>query len=168
MNAGAGTPGGLVADANVLIDYAESGRIVLAAISRHLAPLYIPSPVLDDEVSALSGEQAGALGCTVVEPTLDQLMEAAVERGPLSYYDWLCLIVARDAGLAVLTNDKPLRRACRNSSVPLVWGLEAMVLLSRANRLSPVRALKVAERMSSKNPYITKTLLARFRSELGL
>lgn len=78
------------------------------------------------------------------------------------------LIDYADCGRAVLTNDKPLRRACRESSVPLVWGLQAMGLLTRAKRMSPKRALQVAEKMSSANPYITPSLLARFRSELGL
>lgn len=158
---------GLVADANVLIDYADSGRAVLGTISRYLAPVHIPSPILD-EVTQLSSQEVEELGCIVLEPGLDQVMEAAAAKGPVSFQDRLCLIVARDAGLAVLTNDKPLRRACQESSIPLVWGLQAMVLLTRAKRMSPRRALQVAEKMSSANSYITAQLLARFRSEIGL
>ena len=59
-------PAGLVADANVLIDYAESATSILALISLHVATFHIPMPVLE-EVHQLSEEDAAGLGINVVD-----------------------------------------------------------------------------------------------------
>ncbi len=110
-------PTGLIADANVLIDYAQSERSVLALISCHVASIYVPSPVFE-EVNKLSEKEVARLGINVVEPTLDQVLEAEAGDGPTSFEDRLCFVVARDGGWHLLTNDKALRKICQESSIP--------------------------------------------------
>ncbi len=159
---------GLVADANVLIDYIESDKTVLALMSRHLAPIHVPSPVFDDEVRKLSAKDAQALSIDVMEPTLDQVLEARAAQGATSWYDRLCLMVARDAGWSVLTNDIALRRACDGTKVSCVWGLEAMTILVGTKHLSAARAVGVAEKIARANPFITRRIVQRFRDDIAL
>ena len=159
-------PAGLVPDANVLIDYAESDRKVLTLIARHIAAIHVPSPVLA-EVRRLAAREAARLGVEVIEPTLAQATEAARGAGPTSFEDRLCLVVARDRGWACLTNDKALRKACEEAGVRCIWGLEAMVLLVRSGRLAAKRAWITAKRIGAGNPYITKAILGRFREQIG-
>ncbi len=160
-------PAGLVADASVLIDYAESDRSVLALMSRHLATIHVPSPVFE-EVHKLSEKDAARLGIDVVEPTLDQVLEAEAGEGPTSFEDRLCCVVGRDAGWSVMTNDAALRRVCDSIGIGCVWGLEAMTLLVERQHLSTERAVAIAEKIASVNIYITPKVLARFRKGIGL
>jgi len=160
-------PPGLVADANVLIDYAESDRSMLSLISRHLARIRVPSPVLG-EVDQLAESDAVSLGIVVVEPTLNQALEAEAGERPTSFQDRLCLVVARDGGWSVLTNDTALRRVCRDGGIPCVWGMEAMVILVDEGRLSPARAMRVAEGIARSNRFITQSILDGFRKRIGL
>ena len=166
MTAQPATLTGLVADANVLIDYAGAGLSVIGVIARHLAPVYIPSPILE-EVTQVFREQIEQLSCEVIEPTLAQASEAAGEPGSVSFQDRLCLIVARDARWQVLTNDKSLRSACGEVEVRCVWGLEAMALAVEAGHLSHKRAVTVAEKISAANRFITPAIVAQFRRRIG-
>jgi len=158
---------GLVADASVLIDYVETDRSILALISRRLATIRVPSPVLE-EVHRLSETAGAALGIDVVEPTLRQALEAQGGEGPMSFKDWLCFVVARDAGWSVLTNDMALRKACDSKGIPCVWGMEAMAMLVDAKHLSAARAMVVARKIARINPFITDSILDRFRDRIGL
>lgn len=166
MTAQPATLTGLVADANVLIDYAGAGLPVIGVIARHLAPIYIPSPILE-EVTQVSQEQVEQLRCEVIEPTLAQASEAAAGAGTVSFQDRLCLIVARDAGWQVLTNDRSLRNACGEAAVRCVWGLEAMALAVEAGHLSAKRAVAAVEKISAANRFITPEIVRRFRRRIG-
>jgi len=166
MNHASTEPTGLVPDANVLIDYVEADRGVLTLIAHHLAPIHIPSPVLT-EVRELSLREATRLGLHVVEPTLDQVGEAAKGSGPTSFQDRLCLILARDHEWGCMTNDKALRRACDDAGLPSVWGLEAMKMLVQTGNLRAGRAWATARRIAAANPYITKDILSRFKDQIG-
>ena len=102
---------GLVFDASALIDIVDVDPTLLTLVAREIAPVLIPLPVLR-EVSTLTEEECTALGLTVVEPTIEQLAEAATARGSLSEEDHLCLIVARDMGAICVTSDGALFNAC--------------------------------------------------------
>lgn len=159
-------PTGLLADANVLIDYAAAGLSMLGVLCRHLAPIHVPSPVLD-EVRQLSPSDLEQVGCAITEPTLAQASEAAAGAGTISFPDRLCLIVARDRGWHVLTNDRPLRNACHAFSVGCIWGLEAMAMVVEAGHLPAKRATTAAEKIAAGNPFITPAILRRFRARIG-
>lgn len=60
----------LVADANVLIDYAQTDPSVLTLHVRHFGPIYVPSVILD-EVDQLDAADCESLGLTVVEEPLE-------------------------------------------------------------------------------------------------
>ena len=152
----------LVGDASVLIDIADANEAVLALIAQHVARVVIPTPVLA-EVDSLDALKCAALGLEVVEPTLDQLREAAVPHPALSFADKVCLIVARDAGGTCWTNDGPLGDECHAIGVRRMRGLRPLIALVEAG----VRALDVAvgtvALISANNPYITPPIVAEFR-----
>lgn len=130
-------------DAPVLIDYAATDKTILGLAAQHIGPVNVLSPVLR-EVDELDESSCESLGIHIVEPTFAQLSQANQMVGRLSLEDALCLVVARESGWTCVTNDKPLRRACENAEVRVLWGLEIMVELVRLRQLSSTEALKVA------------------------
>jgi hypothetical protein len=89
--------GFLILDANVLIDYCAADRTVLTLISRHVGQVHVPVELLE-EVKALDEGECERLGLRVFEPELELLMMAGKRRPCLSYYDHLCLLVAKQGG----------------------------------------------------------------------
>lgn len=160
--------GSLLADANVLIDYAKADRGVLRLAAEHLGGLFVVSVVLHDEVRQLNDAACGRLGMGVIEPTFDQLAEAGSGARALSFNDWCCLIVARDRNHRVVTNDKALRRACARASVNTKWGLQLMLDLVADGHLDADRARRVAARIRELDPTrVTDAILTRFHARLG-
>ncbi len=157
-----------IADANVLIDYVKTNPKILGLVSKHVGPVYVVADVLA-EVEQLDAELCYAIGLTIVEGTLAQMTEASQRGGPLSFEDKLCLILARDNGWACLSNDGPLRDACKAQGVSVVWGLEIMLQLVDAGHVSAAEVIEVAESIHSINPlYITQKILNVFRRKAQL
>jgi predicted nucleic acid-binding protein len=159
-------PAIVVADANVLIDYAISSRDVLTRVSRHLWAVHVPRPVFN-EVDQLDYEDAAVLGITVVDPTFAQLEEAAKRGGRLSAQDRLCFIIARDNKWRCWTNDSRLRKLCLKHSIPAHWGLEVMLILCKMGQLDAREALKVAGRIHDVNKHhVSSAIIQEFTSKL--
>lgn len=155
-----------IADANVLIDYAQTSPDILGLVARHIGPVYVAAAVLD-EVEQLDEAQCQAIGLAPVEGSLAQMTEAAQRGGPLSFEDKLCLVLARDNGWACLSNDGPLREACKAQGVSVVWGLEIMLWLVQARHLDADKAIEVAEAIHLSNPlYITRKIITTFRHKV--
>jgi hypothetical protein len=107
--------------------------------------------------------QCQSFGLTIVEGSFAQLTEAAQRGGGLSFEDKLCLVLARDHGWTCLTNDGPLRDACKAQGVTVVWGLEIMLQLVEAGHVSADIAIAVAESIHAINPlYITRKIVSTF------
>ncbi len=167
MSSAPTAPAGLVPDANVLIDYANTEPEILSLIAKRLGDIYIPSPVLA-EVRQMSLRHARRLNLNILEPSFAQAAEAAnMTDSTISFEDRLCLIVARDNGWSCLTNDKRLRRACRNVGVSIMWGMESMRLLVTAGHMRADRAANTAKQMAQTNPCITDAILKRFLKQIG-
>lgn len=156
----------LVADANVLIDYAKTDPSILAMHVRHLGPIYVPSVILE-EVDQLDAADCERLGLTVVEEPPTILLAAAERRGPLSFEDRVCLLLARENHWTCVTNEKPLHRACEQDGVKSIWGLRLMINLVKAQQLTRQNAMETAEAIHAINPYITAGILAQFEAELS-
>jgi rRNA-processing protein FCF1 len=156
-----------IADANVLIDYAKTTPGVLGLVAKHVGPVYVAADVLE-EVEQLDLAQCQAIGLTVVDGNLAQLTEASQRGGPLSFEDKLCLVLSRDHGWSCLSNDGPLREACKAQGVPVVWGLEIMLALVEGQHLSAADATQVAQAIHSVNPmFITAKVLAAFQKKVA-
>lgn len=151
-----------IADANVLIDYARTSPSILGLVAKHVGPVYVATDILA-EVDQLDEAQCLAIGLIVVDGNLAQLTEASQRGGPLSFEDKLCLVLARDNNWSCLSNDGPLRNACKLQGVRVVWGLEIMLALVERNHLSASEAIKVAEDIQAVNPiFITHKVLVAF------
>jgi len=119
--------------------------------------MIIAAPLIR-EVRGLREDDCANLGLTISSPTFGQLAEAARNRGRLSFQDWLCLLLARESGAICVTNDRPLRHACEENGVQIIWGLELM---------TKVAAKTIAERIHDANPrHVTSDILSRFRRRL--
>ena len=156
----------LVADANVLIDYAKTDPSILTMHVRHFGPIFVPSVILD-EVDQLDVAECESLGLTIVEEPLEILLAATEHRGPLSFEDQVCLLLARANQWTCVTNEKPLHRACKREKVASIWGLRLMIELVHAEQLAKDSAIEVAQAIHRINPrYISLEILERFEAEL--
>jgi len=152
----------LLVDANVLIDCQKSDISVLGLVSRQVGEVHVLTTILD-EVDGLKVVDCERLGLKVIEPELNQLIRAATRRGQLSFRDHLCLIVALETGFVCVTNDKPLRKACAEDGVAIMWGLELMTALVRGRAMQAAGAIRTAERIHLGNPpHIPRALVDRF------
>ena len=156
----------LVADANVLIDYAKTDPSILALYVRHCGPIFVPSVILD-EVDQLDAADCERLGLTIVEEPVEILMAATEGLGPLSFEDRVCLLLANDNKWTCVTNEKPLHRACGQKGVTHIWGLRLMIELVSVKQLPEDGAIEVAQAIHSINPhYITTEILERFEAKV--
>jgi hypothetical protein len=152
----------LIVDANVLIDYASTDDTVLALASVHLGEIVVPRPVLG-EVDAMDEADCDRLGLRIVDPTLEQLLEAASQRGRLSFEDHVCLVVARDNGWTCVTSDGRLRAACVDVGIEVMWSLDLLVALVRVEALPADDAIAIASELHRLSPrFITDAILAEF------
>jgi hypothetical protein len=139
----------------VLIDYAKSAKDALMMLAREVR-VVVPRILLVEEVHDLSIDDA---------PT-EALLEAARMPRPLSSFDWLCLILARDNHWTCVSNDKRLRAQCLSVGVRTQWSLEPLVLLVRRKKLPKERAEKIARAMAEQNPFIGTPIIRRFISRI--
>lgn len=146
----------------MLIDIADANEAVLALIVQHVAPVIVPTPVLA-EIDTLDELKCAALGLEVVEPTLDQLRDAARPHAALSFADKVCLIVARDGGATCWTNDGPLGDECDANGVPRMRGLRPILALVERGLLPLAAAIGTVELIGANNTYITPAIVEEFR-----
>ena len=152
----------LLADADVLIDYRDTDLGIVALVAEHLARVTVVSQVLD-EIREVSHADALRLGIDVVEPDIDQLVEAGNRGGRTSFNDQLCFLLCRDEGWTCVTNDGALRRLRKQNGVATRYGLRLMVDLVQARALSVERSISIAQQIHANNPlHINKRVLERF------
>ncbi|MDP9729809.1 hypothetical protein FY534_07490 [Alicyclobacillus sp. TC] len=150
----------LIMDANILIDYFKCDKTIIKFICAYVGPIHLATPVLS-ELNEINENDCLELGITLVEPELAQVMLATTKsRGPLSFQDYLCLILARDHGWTCVTNDKPLRRACEGEGVPLIWGVELICNLVEAGGLPASHAKDIILCIHQNNPrYMNESII---------
>lgn len=153
----------MIMDACVLIDFIKTGRAVLELVVNHVGPLYVTSPVVD-EVNEIDDEsELVSLGLIVIEPEIEDAYAAGSRSGPLSFEDWLCLLTAKRHGFTCVTNDKNLRKLCRQESVSLLWGLELLAELHKVGGIPATEAEAIAQAIRRSNPkHITEKIVSRF------
>jgi len=146
----------LILDACVLIDFLEQDAAVLAAASRSIGRIIVPTPLLL-EVRQLTETLCGDLGFTLAEPDLSVVRTAAVRGGGLSSTDRLCLLMAKDLGATLYSNDKPLIGAAIACGVDARWGLELLLELVGAG-MEGEAALEAATRICGRSSYNQRAL----------
>jgi predicted nucleic acid-binding protein len=157
----------LILDANVLIDYIRCDPMIIKLIRQFIGSIYLPTPILD-EVKELQENDCTELGIILVEPELSQLIEAGRKKGPLSFQDRLCLILAQKHGWTCVTNDMALRRECEKKDIKLIWGIELICLLVESGGLPVSHAQEFICKIHQANPkYITEKIVKRAFRRLG-
>ena len=153
----------LLADADVLIDYAVSDLSMLQLTSRTIGQVHVLAETLAT-VRQLSARDCRRYGIHVIQTETDVLVEAGQLSGPLSFEDWLSLITCRNKSWTCLTNDRALIRTCRQHKVLWRRGLGLMIDLVRSGAITETRVLHVAQVMHSHNPqHINERVLIAFR-----
>jgi len=95
--------GFLILDANVLIDYCAADRTILTLISRHVDKSLFRSNCLKRSSRSMrANASASAYACSSLSWNCSWPWEAPTG---LSYYDHLCLLVAKQGGWTCVTND---------------------------------------------------------------
>lgn len=151
----------LILDANILIDFCKCDRTIIKLICTYVGQIYLATPVLS-EINEIDEDACVELGIILVEPKLEHVMLAAEKKGPLSFQDNLCLILAKEYGWTCVTNDKPLRQKCELEGVPLIWGIELICILVESGGLPVEHAKDVILEIQKINPkYITDNIVEK-------
>lgn len=152
--------GAAICDANVLIDYVDADEDIITELVAFWGAVYVPDRVLN-EVKNLSEERALELGLKIIETPL-VLPSSSGLSGP----DRACLHFVATEGWTCIANDRLLRRECVKQGGKVVWGLEMLLMLNFARRITKAHALDIAERISTVNPEITPQILSDFKAKL--
>ena len=153
----------MIMDACVLIDFIKVEPTVLQLIVKHVGPVHVASPVVDEINEIDNEEQLVELGLIIVEPELEDAFTAAGGIGPTSFQDRLCLLTAKRHGFTCVTNDKNLRKLCENENIPLLWGLELLARLHQTGSITAKDAIDIAQQIHRTNPmHITDKIVKRF------
>ena len=160
----------LLADANVLIDLLHANALGLVGdLIRHdIATVYLPRIVYDEISTVISESQIADLGITIL-PVEIALMERVAQYHDtrLSYPDRSLLLLAKDRGYAVWSNDKRLRENCNENGVRALWECEVLRGLVERDFMSAADLVAVAERVEDTNPYLSG-ITERLRGLLGM
>jgi len=160
----------LLADANVLIDLLHANALGLVGdLIRHdIATVYLPRIVYDEISTVISESQIAELGITIL-PVEIALMERVAQYHDtrLSYPDRSLLLLAKDRGYAVWSNDKRLRENCNENGVRALWEFEVLRGLVERDFMSAADLVAVAERVEDTNPYLSG-ITERLRGLLGM
>lgn len=148
----------LLADANVLIDLLNADALGLVGeLVRHdIATVYLPRVVYDEVSTMISENRIADLGVTIL-PVEISLMERVAQYHDkrLSVPDRSLLLLAKDKGYTVWSNDRRLRENCGESGVRAVWEFEALRWLVERDFMSAADLVAVAERVEESNPYLS-------------
>ena len=159
----------LLLDACVLIDFIKAEPLVLGLIAKHVGPVHVIRPVID-EINEIEGEdELIELGVIVVEPEFaDALAAGGVSSGPTSFQDRLCVLSAKRLGCTCVTNDKPLRKHCSQQAVPVSWGLQLLSELHASEGISATDVISIACRIRQNNPtHISESLIQQFIKDIN-
>jgi len=153
----------MIMDTCVLIDFIKTEQTILELVVNHVGPLYVISPILD-EINEIDDEnELEMLGLIVIEPEIEDAYSASNRSGPLSFVDRLCFLTAKRHGFTCVTNDKNLRKYCKQESVSILWGLELLAELHKAGGIPSREAAEIAKGIHRSNPkHITEKIVSRF------
>ena len=154
-------------DACVLIDFIKTERTVLELIVKHVGPVHVISPIVEQVKDIDDENEFLELGLVIMESEIEDAYAAASHSGSISFEDRLCMLTAKRHGFACVTNDKNLRKLCRQEGVPLLWGLEILAELHKTGGIPGKDAELIAQAIRKSNPkYITTEIISRFKDRI--
>jgi len=157
----------MIMDACVLIDYMNGEPDLFKLISSHIGPIYVATPILEEVDSINSIEELEDLGLVPIEPEIDDVFSAEDMDGQTSFQDNICFLTAIRQSFTCVSNDTNLRRQCTNADVPIFWGLELILDLTKAGGILKKEASRIARDIQKSNPrHITAKILSDFEAKL--
>ena len=157
----------MIMDACVLIDFIKTERAVLELVVKHVGPLHVTSSVVN-EVNEIDDEnELLELGLIIVETEIEDAYAASGLSGPLSFEDWLCLFTAKRHNFICVSNDKSLRKFCKQEGVLLLWGLELVAELHEVGGIPFRESESFAKKLRLSNPkHITQKIVSDFMDRI--
>ena len=153
----------MIMDACVLIDYMNGEPL----ISSHIGPNYVTTPILEEVDSIDSIEELEQLGLLPIEPEIEDVFTAEEMDGQTSFQDNICFLTARRQCFTCVSNDTNLRRKCMDADVPILWGLELILDLTKAGGILKKEASRIARDIQKSNPrHIAARILSDFEAKL--
>jgi len=152
----------LIIDASTLIDFIEADPEILTIAGNCFGGIHVSGPVLADELNRFDTADCDRYGITVTDGTTQQIMEAQSLEGALFLYDWHGIILARDNGWTLLTNDGAQRREALASGIPVIRGFGLLVTLVQEQTLETERARRTGALIRQANTWITQDVLEEF------
>ena len=157
----------MIMDACVLIDYMNGEPDLFKLISSHIGPIYVATPILEEVDSINSIEELEDLGLLPIEPEIEDVFTAEEMDGQTSFQDNICFLTAKRQSFICVSNDANLRRQCTDASVPILWGLELILDLTKAGGILKKEASRIAREIQISNPrHITARILSDFEAKL--
>lgn len=155
----------LVTDSCVLIDYFRYGKDALLTIASS-ARVVVPDVLVADELSDLDTRELLEAGIEIISVAPELLTEAMSRNRPLSFYDWICYLLAQSERWICITNDAKLKRQCEADDVIVQWGLWPLAKIVRAGLFSKTRAVAIMQAMAEGNPRLTRGIQSEFRKQM--
>ena len=153
----------MILDACVLIDFVNADKFVLASITKNVGSIYVVSPVVSEVKDLENEDELTDLGVIVIEPEMEDAYIAAAEGGATSFEDKLSMLTAKRNGYVCVSNDTSLRKLCESEQVPIMWGLQLLLALHKANGIQADDAIRIANKIHETNPrHITQKIITRF------
>jgi len=157
----------MIMDACVLIDYMNRDTDLFKLISSHIGPIYVATPILEEVDSIKSIDELEDLGLIPIEPEIEDVFAAGKMDGQTSFHDNICFLTAKRQGLTCVSNDRNLRRLCTDASIPILWGLELILNLTKAGGILKKEASRIARDIQKSNPrHISTRILSDFEVKL--
>jgi rRNA-processing protein FCF1 len=142
----------MIMDACVLIDYMNGEPDLFKLIASHIGPIYVATPILEEVDSIKSIEELEDLGLIPIEPEIEDVFTANDMDGQTSFQDNICFLTAKRQNFTCVSNDTNLRRQCTDASVPILWGLELILDLTKAGGILKKEASRLAKDIQKSNP----------------
>lgn len=158
----------LIMDACVLIDCIDSDQSIFGLIKNSFGPICVINEIVKEVKSIESTEQLIPLGLILVEPELEDCLDAHTVNKATSFNDNLCFLTAKRNGYICVTNDKSLKKLCAKHNVRSMWGLELITKLHDRGCISTDEALKLGEKIKTNNFQITSETMEDFRQQVLL
>lgn len=102
-------------------------------------------PILEEVDSIGSLEELEDPGLIPIEPEIEDVFTAQEMDGQTSFQDNICFLTARRQRFTCVSNDTHLRRHCSHASIPTLWGLELILLLTKVGGIWKKEAFRIAK-----------------------
>ena len=147
----------LLADANILIDLVQAGgvRLIGDLVRFGIAEVHVPRTIYDEVSREISESKVVSLGITILPVTEDLSRKVlAYPDRRLSRPDRALLLMAKEMGYGVWSNDRILRANCVKQGVEVFWEFQVLLELVTRGHLTKEALVALARAVGEKNIFM--------------